>query len=568
MSGINLHLSDLFSSDEKKSTEITWIDVANMENTKCAVNTITKKIIHIVTSDQKICNAISTLRSAKAMFKTYGATEALMTVFNSGNMLSDVIGMEIPEITNSNAKAVGRACCESIDETIVDAYEKVKTFFEQIVDSASQYFTKLKVNASCQSATIDKLIGHITNVDKLNARDFSMDELFGYTQPVFMDRVSALQYISDNIGSVGTTSDELRSFEPYLRILGYKVVDKSNESLLEGDEPSGAAPTVTIEPETPEEQKQDAPAPDEVLNPRPVLPEGAKPEEVVSTEEPEEQTSVQPEQGGDTPTPAATPAPVVPTVPPTVESTPDAPQTQPMAVFRWTPSNIVVAATAVKNVLASTPKFASVCATLSTVRGEVERAVESIQSSENLDKTTQEAIINSGRSYASFVGEVIAVYNNSINELVDQVVSMAGKVVSAKSDDGVQASSITEEDPFGINAEYTNEDKPAEQQAPEQPEEKPAEEPQKEAEPEGAQKEKSAEPPAVAPSEKTSNSVETPDGVPNDEPLDDPAKGVDPNGEPEPGKAPHVEPTETPEGEQVHKKTETLLGDVFGTRMW
>lgn len=541
MSGLNLHLDAFDTNQESPKSQMIWVDMANMINTRFAVDIAAKKVTTVVTNDRKICNALSTLKNAKSVIKTYGASESIMCIFNSGNTLSDVIGMEIPAITAENAKAVGIACCENIDETIVNAYEKVKVFFDQIVESAGTFFTKLQDQATSQNAMIDRVVSSISSEGaKIDAVSFNSDDIFGYTQPVFMERVNALQYINDNFASLGTSSEELRTLEPYMKVLGYKIVETGTESLLEGDEDT---PSVQIVPETPKEAEQTAPEPAEVLNPQPVL--TGDPAEVISTEEGE----------GEEKQPVVTTTPITPVEPA------DAPQEQTMAVFRWTPSNIVVAAGAVKNVLYSVPKFADVYNKLGTVRDDVTKSIETIQM-DSSQKDFCESTISAGRSYAAFLGDVIAVYSASVNELVDQVLTMAGKLVVNASDKGVAPEAITTEDPMGLDAKYVNED----------PKEATPEE-----DPKGKQAEPSGEEPATDPKEseqeepaagETKNGVETPENVPNDKPLDDPAKGVDPNGEPHPGNAPHIEPTETPEGEQSGNKAEPFLGDVYGTRLW
>ena len=581
MSGLNLNLNIFSDKQEfKKPTSMLWVDMANAMNTRFAVDIAAKKVTAVVTSDRKICNAINTLRNAKSVIKTYGASESIMCIFNSDNMLSDVIGMEIPQITAENAKAIGIACCENIDETIVDAYEKVKTFFDQIVESAGTFFDRLKTQAETQNAMIDRVISNITTKSiKLDAVSFNSDELFGYTQPVFMERVNALQYINDNFSSLGTSKDELKTLEPYMKVLGYKIVETGTESLLEGD--PAAAPAVQIVPETPKEAEQTAPSPDEVMNPQPTVVTPATPapveEQPVQTtpvsvpEEPEEQLKEDPKPAltGDPAEVISTEDPVVQTVPAQPNGPADAPQEQTMAVFRWTPSNIVVAAGAIKNVLYSVPKFAVVTDRLSGIRDEVKESIETIQNDIG-QKETCESTISNGRSYASFLGDVIAVYNASLNELVDQVVTMSGKLIDNESDNGVAADAITTEDPMGLNAKYVNEEPKSSEQAPSPEEEK------------GKQADPSGEQPATDPkndkepsegknpdeSGSVKNDIETPKGVPNDKPLDEPAKGVDPNAEAQPGDAEHVEPTETPEEEQTGKKTEPFLGDVFNTRLW
>lgn len=546
MSGLNLHLNELCDNRRTTHNPVIWVEMADMINTRFAVDIAAKKVKQIVTEDRNIYKAVSTLKNAKAVIKTYGASESIMCVFNSGNVLSDVIGMEIPEITANNARAVGIACCENIDATINDAYAKVVEFFNTIINSVTAFFTKLQESATTRISTIDALMNQLTNDSvKIDAVEFSCDEIFGFTQPVFMERANALQYINDNIASAGTSSEDLKAFAPYLKTLGYKVVD-SAESLLEGDP---AAPQVQIVPETQKEAEQTAPKPEEVLNPQPVL--KGDPSEVVSTEEGDEAQ------------------PVVETVPPKAEGPADGAQTQSMAVFRWTPSNIAVAATAVKTIFGTVDKFAKVTDVITTVRTNVDQAIKNIQTAapDAPGKEENEAIIESGRGYASFIGEVIAVYNTAANELADQVIAMLGKLADNKSEKGVEPSAITTEDPMAVNARYVAAKE--EEAAPEQEDPAKETEPAKE-EPKGEQKESSSEPPAAAPAEgeETKNNVEQPENVPNDKPLDDPAKGVDPNGEPHPGKAPHVEPTETPEGEQPGKKAEPFLGDVMGTRLW
>ena len=535
MNCIDLHLDELVGSSTTSTNPVIWVEMANMLNTRFAVDVAAKKVLQVVTEDKKIYKAVSTLKNAKAVIKTYGASESIMCIFNSGNMLADVIGMEIPQITSENINAVSIACCENIDATVLDAYAKVTEFFNNIVNSLATFFARLQESATARISTIDSLMNSLTSeVVKIDAVEFSNDEVFGFTQPVFMERAAALQFINDNLATTGTSPEELKAFAPYLKTLGYKVVD-SAESLLEGD-----APAVEIVPETTKEAEQTAPEPTEVLNPQPVL--QGDPAEVVSTEDP-----------------------VVTTTPAQPDGPADGAQSQSMAVFRWTPSNIAVAATAVKTIFGTVDKFAKVCEVVNKVKADVETAIKAVQTTEE-NKEANEALIEAGRGYASFIGEIIAVYNGAANELADQVIAMLGKLANNKSEKGVEPSAITTEDPMGVNARYqAAEQEPAAPEGGEQPKEEPKQE-----EPKGEQKETSTEEPAAAPAEgeETKNNVETPENVPNDKPLDDPAKGVDPNGEPHPGKAPHVEPTETPEGEQPGKKAEPFLGDVMGTRLW
>lgn len=568
--GLNLNL-DVFTLHESPSTKtskINWVDVANMYNTRCAVDMAARKIVQIVTADKKVQEAVNTLLSAKSVIQLHGASESIMCIFNNANMLGNVIGMQIPTITPDNAQSVGQACCANIDQTVIDAYEKVKTFLEQVVNSVCAYFAKLGESSKQQSETIQSAITSVGEVSKLNPVEYNNEELFGYTQPIFMDRVNALQYINDNLATTGTSSEELKTLSPYLKILGYKVVDSASEGLLEQDAP-GAQP-IEVLPETEKEIEKEAPKPEEVLNPQPVL--TGDPAEVVSTEKGDENKD----------------QPVVKNVPAQVTEPTTVPQTQSLSVFRWTPSNILTAASAVKNVLDTTSKMEEVCPKLNDVKTKAIQAITHITSSCCEDKDGCAATIAESRNYASFLGNVIAIYNTAINELVNQVVTMLGKITSSASETGVAASSITEEDPMGVHARYEDQEPapapaPAEQAPAEQPA-APAVDPNKQApapapaapaeqpaaEP-GVQKETGPEQPATTPTEQQpaqTNKIEEPKNVPQDKPLKTPSSGVDPNGEAKPGKAPHIEPTETPEKEQPSKKTEEFLEDIYRTRMW
>ena len=536
----------ILQSEEKKTMEskiqdkapivspesTIWINISKMHNTAFAVDMAAKKVVAVVTADREIRNAVATLRSAKANIKEFGASEAVMCIFNENNMLADVLGMSIPTITADNATAIGTACVENIDAVVDSAYDKVKEFFAAICEAASKFFERFKAQAECQCATIGEVITNI--IDKAEGVDdaeLGKENVFGYTQPVFMERIGALQFIIDNLAACGCSNEELRKFESALKTLGYKVVEKNEADAV-------------VAPETPAEQAADAPA--EVMDPE--QPEAA---EKVSSE----------------------------------DVAPDAAQEQPMAVFRWTQATIKTSAEALKALLAGANKFDGVATKLGEVRGNVMAAIETISSANGEEKAEKENIIECGRNYAAFVGDIIGVFGGSVSELVDQIVCMASKLSKQKAEGNGQPDNVgtepvapaanePEQNPVVPTEEPAGEPAPAVNQepapAPEGEQPAPAPEGGEQPQPEGEQP-SAANEPAPAPENSKGNwwddEFKQPENVPNDAPVKTP-NGVDPNGEAEPGKAPHIVPTETPEGEQPNKKAEPFMEDVIGTRLF
>ena len=514
----------------KSNPESTiWVNMCKMHNTEFAVDIAAKKVVAIVTAERAVRDAVATLRSAKANIVEYGASEAVMCIFNENNMLADVIGMNIPTITSDNASAIGTACVENIDATVESAYSKVKEFFTSICEAASKFFERFKTQAECQCATIGEVITNIIDKsENIDDAELGKENIFGYTQPVFMERIAALQFIIDNLASSGCSSEELRKFEPSLKTLGYKVVEK-------------VADNSVVAPKTTEEQKADAPNPEEVMDP--VQPE---PAEKVSSE----------------------------------DVAPDAAQEKPMAVFRWNKDNIKVAAVAIKALLASSNKFDGVATKLGEIRGSVLAAIDSISAAQGEEKSEHEATIECGRNYAAFVGDIIGVYGGAVSELVDQIVCMASKLSKQKSDGNGQPTNVGTE-PVSTNPddqpvapatqepdttqkegtpvpEQTNQNAPSAPPAEEQPEQEPEQKPEESQQPENK---------TESESKYWWDTLEQPENVPQDEPVSTP-EGVDPNGEPEPGDAPHTVPTETPEENQPEQKAEPFMEDIIGTRLF
>ena len=510
MSMLNLDL-DLFNKiptdtaskpTEQPKGDVTWLKIANMHNSAFAVDVAKRKLVAVVAHDRAVCDAVNLLANAKSVIKTYGASESIMAYFNQGNQLADCIGMSIPEITEANASAVGIACCESIDSTVVGAYDKVKEFFDALISTANNFFSKLKIQTASQSETIDTIVDNIIDSsESISADEFAKLEVFGYTQPVFMNRVVALQFINDHLATCEANNESMLQFGPALKSLGYKIVEKSSEGIMDG-ETDQIESELQIVPDTAEE----APA-----------------------------------EGGEQPTPAeggegeaAAPAPA-----PAAESL--APAQHTMAAFLWNPSTVRSAAVAIKAILVGSEKLSNVSTSLGNIQGTVVSAIETITSDDNANKVDAEATITSGRRYAAFVGDILAIYSSASNELVDQVVCMSAKLVASKPT--ASEAAPAEGAPAPANGEPKEGDQPAK--------------------PEG----EGDAPATPAEGEPAKNGVENPENVPQTKPVD-PNAPVCPNGEPQPGKAPHVQPTETPESQQPTHKAEPLMEDVEATRLW
>lgn len=440
MFNLNLNMIDPTRTSNDRKYNVRWVRMAKMRNTQFAVDVAARKVLGVVSEDRAVRDALSTLRQAKATIKCYGASESIMAIFNAGGQLGDCIGMAIPEITSVNARSVGIACCENIDEAIEDAYEQVRKFFDSFIDSVAKFFDKLDAQLECQKATIDDVIENIIgDVEMIDAEAFSTEETFGYTQPVFMQRVQALTHIAQGIGNCECTTEAMRAFEEDLKVLGYKVVEKSQEELdveSEVEAPAANEPELVIVPETPAEQEADAPAPEEVMNPEPDAPKEVQP--------------VQPDTMNPQPLPAvSTENDEIP-----AEAPADAPQEQTLAVFRWTPETIRTAACAVKGMLEASSNMRSLNRTIGEVKGTVDAAIDCVVEAEGEDKTECENKIEMGRRFAAFVGDIINVYGEAVNELVDQVVCLAGILVAAQPSDAdeeqtaVPVERVTEQDPL------------------------------------------------------------------------------------------------------------------------
>ena len=567
MSMLDLHLDLISKPPVAQNTpvsqakgDITWLKIANMQASAFAVNKATRKLVAVVSHDREVCEAVGILASAKQIIKTHGATESIMAFFNNNNQLANCIGMEIPQITEANAAAVGVACCESIDATVVTAYDKVKEFFDALISTANNFFDKLKEQTSRQSEAIDSVVENIINTaDKEDTKSFTHNEAFGYSQPVFMDRVNALQFINNHLAVCEANNESMLQFAPALKTLGYKIVEKSSEGLYDG-EVNKIESELQIVPETAEDAPAEgAPAGGEAPAP---APEGG------------EQAAPAPEGGAPAGGEGGAPAPAAESM-------------QTTSAYMWNINSVREAALAIKAALVGSERLTGVTNKLGEIKGTVVSAIESVITDESANKLEADATITTGRRYAAFIGDILAIYSGASNELVDQVVCLSAKLVAELTKNEEVPAAPAEGAPApegGAPAEGAPapeggapaEGAPAGGEGGGAPAAEgsepaaPAGEGGGEGAPapaEGAPAPAEGEQPAEGAPAPAANGVESPKNVPQADPVK-PNAPVCPNGEPDPGKAPHIQPVETPESQQPSKKTEKLLDDVEGTRLW
>lgn len=410
---MNLGLEHIVSKNEKPATNYKgyfWVNLGTMYNSMVALDRKSLKVKQVIVHDKKVRDAIQTLRQAKSTFTKFGCSESLMSIFNEGNQLANALGFEIPEITTVNANVVGVKCVEEIENKVEEASCLVCKFFEDLVASITSYLAKLGETALCQKETIDALVKDIlSDVKLIDAEAFAKEEIFGYTQPVFEERIEALKVLNAKLFEVeaGTAATDLA---PQLKVLGYVV---------ETD--------IEVREETPAEQEESAPAPAEVMS-EPVVTEESAP----AAEGLEGETATEPKNE---------------------EAPADAAQEQELAVFRWTPELIKKAAADLIELLGATENIAKVGARIEALKADVCKAVEGAKLAEGEGKAAAEVVIDNGRKFAAFLGEVVQLYGKSINELVDQVVNMAGKLkkneVEAAAPEAVKTEEVTQEAPLG-----------------------------------------------------------------------------------------------------------------------
>lgn len=416
--GINLNLKSILApkqhSTAKKvaSKGFFWIHLANMQNCQVALQMKGDKITRVICQDKAVYDAVSTLKQAKALFMEHGATEGLMAVFNDGNQLANAIGIEIPNITSLNTRQVGKLCCEGIDNVVESAYAKVCEFFHSLAHTVCDYLDKLCETSKCQQETLNDLANDLLgNIEAIDAAAFATDEVFGFTQPVFMERIKALEAINAAMPSLDPA--KLSEIEPALKTLGYQVEEK-----------------VAIVEESPAVAEAEAPAPEEVMS-APVA-ETPAPEAGKSQEDLEQRETVE----------------AIP-----VDGPADAPQEQEMAVFRWTPANLKEAVLALAAVIGKCDNIAKAKDIVCKCKSDVCAKVEQISTADGDAKVKADAEIEECRKFAATVGTIAQLYGTACSHMVDQAVAMCGKLKKAEVPEQAPAATpveeVTEQKPLG-----------------------------------------------------------------------------------------------------------------------
>ena len=414
--GINLNLKSILApkqhSTAKKvvSKGFFWIHLANMQNCQVALEMKGNKISRIICQDKAVYDAVATLKQAKALFTEHGATEGLLAVFNDGNQLANAIGIEIPNVTSLNTRQVGKLCCEGIDNVVENAYAKVCEFFHSLAHTVCDYLDKLCETSKCQQETLNDLANDLLgNIEAIDAAAFATDEVFGFTQPVFMERIKALETINAAMPTLDPA--KLAEIEPALKTLGYQVEEK-----------------VAIVEESPAVAEAEAPAPEEVMS-APVA-ETPAAEEGKSQEDLEQRETAE----------------AIP-----VEGPADAPQEQEMAVFRWTPANLKEATLALAAVIGKCENIAKAKDIVCKCKEDVCAKVEQINAMEGDAKAKADGEIEECRKFAATVGTVAQLYGTACSHMVDQVVAMCGKLKKAE---------VPEQAPVATPVEEVTEQKP------------------------------------------------------------------------------------------------------------
>lgn len=418
--GINLNLRSILAPAKHRSVRAQkvaskgffWIHLSNMQNCQVALQMKGDKITRVICQDKAVYDAVATLKQAKALITEHGATEGLMAVFNDGNQLGQAIGIEIPEVTSLNYRQVGQLCCEGIDSTVEGAYDKVCEFFHALAHTVCDYLDKLCETSKCQQETLTDLANDLLgNIETIDAGAFATDEVFGFTQPVFMDRIKALEEINGAMPSLDP--ENLSKIEGSLKVLGYQVEEKV--AIVE--EPAAVA-------------EAEAPAPEEVMS-APVAETPAEPAKS------QEELEAEPQREE----PAAIPA----------EAPADAPQEQEMAVFRWTPANLKEAVLALAAVIGKCDNIAKAKDIVCKCKAEVCEKVEKINTLEGDAKVAADADIDKCRKFASTVGTIAQLYGTACSHMVDQCVAMCGKLKKAE---------VPEQAPVATPVEEVTEAKP------------------------------------------------------------------------------------------------------------
>ena len=345
------------------------------------------------------------LRGISDTIKAYGTSEGLMACINENDQLARCLGIAIPEVNAINGQSVGIACVEAIAEKLECSCGMTCKFLKDLSGNVSAFVNAFMSNVECQKETL-KVVNEaiIKSVKFVDAVKFNTAEICGYTQPVFMERIAAVEEVLAAIKDINSIEDA-QKFIPALQKLGY-VVEQ----------------TVEVREETPAEAKATEPEASSVMS-APVK-ESEKSEEELEGPVTESE------------------------IPATIEAT-DGCQKQEVAVLRWTPDGIANAAVAVITILSKTEEIASIGKRVESI---IADTVADCDKEGEKDEAVR-AKIDANRRLASFLSSVLFILGKATNEFVDQVVCMSSvlkKYEAEKEEDKniVPASDVTVEKPL------------------------------------------------------------------------------------------------------------------------
>jgi len=412
----------LFDSKLGKGKSVSrstfWSALSYLQNDAHAASLASNRLKNTIRKDVAVREAVSVLKQARANFRTYGATEAAMAIFNQGSQLSKSLGISIPKVTSVNAASVGKACVSKINGKINETVKYANHYGNTVVAQAANLINKTAKLAESQKYVLEMLYNRVSNdIKVVNAKQLGRTFISGYTRPIFMQRVDALSFIANNLHRYNTLDQCRKAFARQFNILGWNVSD-------EGE--------VTEAPE--EEVAETSPDEQEVMNPvtdpdtdEPIEDEEAEKTELVETPPEAEEADEDP--------PAA------------------APQEQPMAVFGWNPSTMREATGSLYRLTNDVKKFSNAYRNLVATRKKISSSVESYRSS--VEKNPIMNNIDNQRRYGAFVSGVIGAYTKASMEMINQVVSMYGALKDAEvfpsSSYAVSTKSITTRTPWGLN---------------------------------------------------------------------------------------------------------------------
>ena len=149
-----------------------------------------------------------------------------MAVFNQDNQLAQSLNISIPKVNSVNAVAIGKACCKRINSKINDTVRYANHYGNTTAAQMAVLINKTGALSASQKHVLEMLYNRVANdIKTVNAKQFNRSTICGYAKPVFVDRVSALQFIIDNLHRCNSVVQCKKSFGKQFAILGWNVTD-------------------------------------------------------------------------------------------------------------------------------------------------------------------------------------------------------------------------------------------------------------------------------------------------------------------------------------------------------